>query len=183
MATTRLYTADDLLTMGQDRVELMQGVLYEMSPTGERHTVISLRIGAALLAYEESTGNGTAFGADGGFVLSRDPDTVLSPDAAFVLAGRLPEDRDPTRYPALAPDLAVEVLSPSDTLAGAKRKAMQYIGTGTALVWLIEPERQRVTAIDSVGHERIYSGAGVLDAGTVLPGFSLSLERLFRRSS
>src|SRR5215212_7153667 len=111
---TKQMTADELLAMpddGSHRYELMRGDLIAMSPAGTRHSDIALRIGSHLMRFVRDRKLGAAFGADCGYVLARDPDTVRSPDASFVRAERMIAT---DKFFPGAPDLAVEVVSPND---------------------------------------------------------------------
>jgi Uma2 family endonuclease len=115
---TRTTTADELFMMPHDgfRYELVKGELIKVSPTGGKHGILTLRLGAALIQHIEANNLGEAFGAETGFILSRNPDTVRAPDVAFVSRERIPPGDFPEKFWPGAPDLAVEVLSPSDTL-------------------------------------------------------------------
>ncbi len=117
-AGSRVTTAEELLHLrgGAWRHELVKGEPRQMSPSGHVHGKVVARLGARLTLFVEAHRLGETYGADTGFLLSRDPDTVRAPDAAFVtaatLASRSPADQG--FFPG-APDLAVEVTSPSDS--------------------------------------------------------------------
>src|SRR5690349_11634652 len=110
-----VVTADDLLRtpLPHKRTELVRGVLVVREPAGGLHGVVTVNLGAELVAYVKRTGAGRVFAAETGFHLATNPDTVRAPDVAFVARDRLPEGV-PRGFPGLAPDLAVEVLSPGD---------------------------------------------------------------------
>lgn len=116
MATTKLMTAEDLYRMEDDgwRHELIRGELIQVPPASHLHSTLAAWIVTVLNMHVRPQRLGNVSGADGGYILSRNPDVVVAPDAAFVKADRLP-DEIPT-YPELAPDLAVEVVSPSDRM-------------------------------------------------------------------
>ena len=116
MTTRTLVTAEELLRMPDDgkRYELIEGELIEMAPAGGRHGNIGVRIVGFLFQYIYKTNLGELFGADTGFFLQRDPDTVRAPDAAFIAMERIPPDGIPTGFVDTIPDLIVEVVSPSD---------------------------------------------------------------------
>src|SRR5213078_3275399 len=105
-----LMTADELLQthVPHKRTELVRGVLVVREPAGSRHGLVTMNLGAELAVYAKQTGAGAVYAAETGFKLATNPDTVRTPDIAFVTRDRLPPP-DATGYPALAPDLAVEV--------------------------------------------------------------------------
>lgn len=108
--------------------------------------------------------------------------TVLLPDVAFESRARAARTLLPTYAPYM-PDLAVEVISPSQTLAETRRKAAVYLRYGTVMVWLIDPARNSAeswtAADDGTARSEIIDVDGELSGGTVLPGFTLPLRRLF----
>ena len=108
--------------------------------------------------------------------------TVLLPDVAFESWARAAREALPTYAPYM-PDLAVEVVSPSQTLAETRRKAAVYLRHGTVMVWLIDPQRNKAeswtSADDGAARSHIFNSDGELNGGAVLPGFKLPLRRLF----
>ena len=108
-----LLTAEELFRLSADCCyELVKGELYEMPRAGARHGSSAMRVGILLGAYVNANQLGEVFAAETGFILRRDPDTVRAPDAFFVANDRLPEVELPLSFLELAPDLAVEVVSP-----------------------------------------------------------------------
>src|SRR5262249_49692616 len=103
--------------------------------------------------------------------------TVRSPDAAFVRRDRLPGFTD--RFVPLAPDLAVEVLSPSDRIADAMGKITMYLQAGVRLVWLVDPSARTVTIFRPDAALKLVGAGETLDGGDVLPGFSVPVAELF----
>src|SRR5215218_8644386 len=131
--TTRLITADELLVMTpydengkQCRFELIRGELKVMSLAKPLHGVICSRLGTKVGSFVEEHDLGEAFGAETGFLLEHDPDTVLGPDAAFVSHERLAAAESFEKYFPFAPDLAVEVLSPGNTRREMEEKIAMY---------------------------------------------------------
>jgi len=177
-----LLTAEDLLLMGDNgaRVELVEGEIVEMPPSGCTHSNLGGRAFAGLLAYSDSTGAGDCTQADGGYRLSRDPDTVRVPDAAFVRAERLPGGRLPTGFFEGAPDLAVEVVSPTESSIETEAKVGDYLRAGARLVWVVYPELRIVRVHRANGISEVVAAGGTLSGEDVLPGFSLPLSQLFR---
>ena len=182
MAIQTLLTADDLLRLPsfEGRRELLRGGLIEMSPSSLLHSEVGLRIGSLIGRFLERENVGRVYGADAGFIIERDPDTVRSPDVSVVLADRLPAGRSPTEgFFAAAPDLAVEVISPGDRSGEVQAKVSDYLTAGTALVWVVDPERRKVTVYDGEGGVQVLGEDQQLDGGAVLPGFSVRVRQFF----
>lgn len=178
VASTKLMTADELIEMPRDgmhRYELVRGELVEMSPTGADHSEIALHIGSHLRAHVQANKLGKAFGADAGFIISRDPDTVLAPDAAFVRAERAVKTR---KYFPGPPDLAVEVISPNDLYSEVIAKVVDYLRAGTRMVIVVDPEKQSAT-IDTASERTYLTIDDSLTGDDVVPGWSLPLRELF----
>ena len=182
MATTKLTTAEELMALPDDgwQYELIEGVLHRMSPAGFESGRIASEFGRHLGNYVVPRDLGRVVGADTGFLFERNPDVVRAPDAAFVRADRLPPRADRRGYLAVAPDLAVEVVSPYDRQPDVDDKVAFYLAHGVPLVWVAYPDRRQV-AVHRPGAEPVTFGAGdVLDGGEVLPGFRLSVAEHFR---
>ena len=132
-ARRTLMTAEQLFELPDDgyRSELVDGEIIRMTPSGAEHGVLSSRIGRLLDEHASAQGLGVCCGAETGFILRRDPDVVRAPDAAFVAAARIPKSGIPRTYWPFAPDLAVEVVSPSDGLAAVQAKVAEYFAAGT----------------------------------------------------
>lgn len=175
---TKLMTADELLAMPDDgsrKYELLDGELMTMSPSGAKHSNLALRIGAHLMAYADAHGLGTAYGADGGFIISRDPDTVLSPDASFVRRERFVESDG--FFPG-QPDLAVEVISPNDSYMDVDAKVSRYLEAGTIIVIVVNP-RHKTAKITTAHGSKDITLEETLTGGDVIPGWELSMRELF----
>ncbi|HEX8353452.1 MAG TPA: Uma2 family endonuclease, partial [Pyrinomonadaceae bacterium] len=114
--TLQRSTASELFVMPHDgsRYELVKGELRKMSPSGSEHGAIIINISVLLAQHVKSKKLGVCFGAETGFKIAADPDTVRAPDVAFVRRERIPESGIPKKFWPGAPDLAVEVLSPGD---------------------------------------------------------------------
>ena len=174
-----LMTADDLLRthVPDKRTELIRGVLVVRELAGGWHGVVALNLGAELAGYVKRTGAGRVFAAETGFQLAASPDTVRAPDVAFVRRDRLP-DPVPRGFPRLAPDLAVEILSPGDRAGEVLAKVADWLSAGTRLVWVIDPERRLARVYRHDGGETFVTADGRLDGEDVLPGFGCSLESI-----
>jgi len=172
-------TIDELDTLDlPEWWELVEGRVIEMAASGGRSSRTGGRAYAALLEQGERLGLGWAFPADAGFVLFPDRRTMRSPDAAFVLIERLPEPEDPAVI-SLAPDLAVEVMSPSDRVSDAIAKVAMYLAAGVRLVWLAFPAQWVVTVFTPDALPSTLGVGAILDGGEVLPDLRLPVADLF----
>ena len=180
-ATSSLVTADQLLTMPEagERVELVAGILRPMTPASGAHGLISAQLLAALAQHVFTERLGGLFTEQTGFILRRDPDTVRCPDVAFVRADRLPPEGVGRGYLALAPDLATQVLSPTDAASDVNAKVEEYLECGVRLVWVLDPATRTVTVHDPSGALRRLREGDVLDGGSVVPGFRCPVDALF----
>ena len=171
-----LITADELLHMHlpDKRVELVRGGLVVREPAGSTHGLVAMSLGAELAVYAKRTGAGGVFAAETGFTLAINPDTVRASDVAFVTRDRMPPPGT-IGFPALAPDLVVEVLSPDDRPGEVLAKVADWLNAGTRLVWVIDPERRLARVYRLDGSEAVVTADGTLDGEDVLPGFSCSL--------
>ena len=162
------------------RRELVRGELLEMSPPNARHGRVVIRLGSRLEAYVDKHGLGEVY-SEVGWIFEQDPDTVLGPDLSFVRKSRLAEVND-EGFARTFPDLAIEVVSPSNTAAEMMRKVDIYFRCGVSAVWIIEPKGQ-IAEIHRKGEPvRRLRLDGALEDAELLPGFSLTLRDLFRRS-
>ena len=181
--TTALQTttAEDLLHMPQDgfRYELVRGEMRKMAPAGHVHGRVAMKLSAALFQHVEAHRLGVVYAAETGFLLSRDPDTVLAPDVAFVSQARIEEAGDVDGYWPGAPDLAVEVVSPSDRYRDVEQKALDWLDAGAAMVLLIDPRRHVVSAYRSRSDIVVMTEGDALNGGDVVPGWAIPIEDLF----
>ena len=181
----RLMTADELLAMERvpgKRYELVRGVLTEKAvPTGDPHAATVLRAGSAVLQYTDATDYGEARAGEPGYRLESDPDTVRAPDVAWFAPGRIPPGT--VGFPELAPDLCVEVASPSNSRSDRllSDKAQMWLDFKAREVWVLNPEETTVTRYRPGQTPVILGEDDVLDGGELLPGFSVSVWQLFRR--
>jgi len=162
------------------RLELIDGVILVMPLSGNKNTVVAIRIAHFLFSYVDELNLGYITGADGGFELG--PKTVLIPDVGYISkerAGKLTGNFFP-----VAPDLAVEVISPSETARKVLDKVRAYLLAGTQLVWAVDPidkvvDVYRLADDDTVNVQTIDIN-GILDGGSVLPGFTLAVKDIFK---
>jgi len=181
MTATQLVTVEELLQMGSDApYELWEGVLKEVSPSSFKTDVIALRIGSVVLTHVDDNQLGFATASSGGYMLSTDPATVVAPDAGFVRGDRFPNGIPARGFSPVPPDLAVEVISPTDRKADIAEKQALYTKARVPLVWWVDPERRTVTVHRLGQAPETVEATGVLDGGGVLPGFTLELGTIFR---
>src|SRR5712692_1059142 len=183
MTTKARLTAQDLWKLGEGdtRRELVNGEVVEMSPVGGVHGRVTGRVYRRLAEHVERHGSGEVLVGDVGFVLAlpHDRERVRAPDVAFVTTSRLPGGRLPTGFLRGAPDLAVEVLSPSDTHGDVHQKVRDYLDAGARLVWVVAPEAKTATIYRADGSARLLREADHLDGEDILPGLSIPLAEVF----
>ena len=184
--TTRLITADELLVMpphdengNQCRFELIRGELKVMSLAKPLHGVICSRLNFRLSNFVEENDLGETFGAETGFLVESNPDSVLGPDVAFVSHERLAAAENFEKYFPFAPDLVVEVLSPGNTTREINEKIAMYFAAGSRAVWVFNPKKRTAAVYSSPSEVRFFSEHENFDGGEALPGFTLDLAKLF----
>ncbi len=176
-----LMTAEELFDLPDDdyKYELVEGDLIRMAPAGGEHGVLTARVAAVLHTYVQDNDLGICSGAETGFILRRAPDIVRAPDAAFIAKAHIPETGIPKTYWPFAPDLAVEVTSPSDRFSAVQTKITEYFSAGTRLVWVIEPATRTVYVYRSPHDVQALGEDDELSGADVLPGFRYAVKRLF----
>jgi Uma2 family endonuclease len=178
---SRLVTAEELLRMPDDglRHELVRGELRTITPAGQKHGKIAMRIGIRLGTHVEQHELGEVYAAETGFLLSTDPDTVRAPDASFVSRDRLPNSGDDSGFLIGAPDLAVDVLSPRDTFGDVEAKVFEWLDAGARMVVVVNPKTQSATVYRSRSDIVHLTEADELDGGDVVPGWRLPIREIF----
>jgi len=161
------------------RLELVRGKVVEMPVASPLHGYIVMMLCRLLLDFAYERQLGIVYGDGVGYALNDDPATVRIPDASFIARERVPASGFPRRYWPFAPDLAVEVVSPSNRATDVHEKAREYLQAGGQLVWIIWPETRTATVYVQGGESYNLTEADALDGGTVLPGFAAPLAALF----
>jgi Uma2 family endonuclease len=179
MSSTRPITAEELLRMGEGKRELVLGEVVELTPPGIRHGRIQTQVAHLLKGFVDEAGTDDYVTTESGYKLTFGPDTVRAPDVAVVCAARTADYEDEIGYLPFAPDLAVEVVSPSDSFTDVETKARMWIAHGARLVWVVEPDSRRVLVYERGKDRRDLGEDDVLEAGELLPGFSVTVSRLF----
>jgi Uma2 family endonuclease len=171
-------TPDDLLAMpGGEHYELIDGVPKE-KPMGAQSDEISAAVTIALGTFVRHHRLGHVYGSQTGFRCFPN-NRVRKPDSALVAAGRLPNDRSPGGDILIAPDLAVEVVSPNDTYEEVAAKVMDYKSAQVKLIWVISPETKTVMVRRLDGTCAEVDETGMLSGEDVLPGFTCAVAELF----
>ena len=175
------FTAGQLLAMPADgwRYELVDGELRRMAPAGHEHGRVALNLAWRLGQHASTHRLGTVYAAETGFLIRRDPDTVRAPDIAFIAKARADAARTTRGYFPGAPDLAVELVSPSDTFSEVEEKVFEWLDAGSIGVVVVDPRRRRVTVSRGKQDICVLGENDTLDLSFVLAGFSIPVAELF----
>jgi Uma2 family endonuclease len=183
MTTTaqKLLTAEEFMELPEtrdgSRQELIRGMIVTMPPPKGRHGVCCSKLNRLIGNHVEAQRLGNTASNDTGWITERAPDTVRGPDVAFWSYQRAPEV--PDGYYEVAPDLAVEVVSPSDTHTRVQEKVRHYLKHGARMVWVVDPELRIVTVYRNATESRTLEETDSLSGEDVLPGFSVLVAELF----
>ena len=179
-----LLTADefyDFCCKNGGRYELVDGEVVELSPVNDEHSGIASNVDTAFNNYSRRHGFGQA-GVEAGYTLLSGPDTVRGPDVSFRLVPRN-RRRQSAGFLSGAPDIAVEVVSPSNTAAEMDRKVREYLAAGSQRVWAVYPPTRanprRVIVHRADDTTVTYTSDDVITDEELLPGFSLPLSDIF----
>src|SRR5688500_15428079 len=180
---TQLMTADELLAMPDDgfRYELIKGELIRMPPPGHIHGRVTMRVAGPSYQHVIANNLGIVYAAETGFLIHQNPDTVRAPDAAFVQHQRVESTGEVDGYWVGAPDLVVEVVSPTDSVGYVEEKVAEWIEAGSRLVWVISPKLRTVTVYRSLTDVSTLTEKDTLDGNDVVPGFQITVAEIFER--
>lgn len=177
MSTTTDRTAGELFLNPPDsRWELVRGELRLMSPAGSKHGWVLMNIAGPLREFVKRNKLGYVFGAETGFLIHQDPDTLRAPDVAFLINDRVAGELPDQFFPG-APDLAVEVLLPSDSASGVQEKTEDWLRAGSHEVWLVDPRRKTASRCTLENNALLMRAVDEL-ATEVLPGFNLQVSSI-----
>jgi Uma2 family endonuclease len=181
MGALRATTAQELLRYSHEpfRTELLAGMLVEMEPAGALHGVVAARICRLLSNHVLAHGLGEVFGAETGFQLACDPDTVRAPDASFVSRERIAAIGIPNEYWPGPPDVAFEVTSPRDRRREVDSKTRSWLQAGARAVVVLDPRRRTATVHRADGSSCSCAGSELLRLDDVLPGFAPAVDDCF----
>jgi Uma2 family endonuclease len=180
MATMEPITTAEQLFHAPElgRCELVRGELIMMSPAGSQHGAVAAELGGILRNFVKPRALGIVLGAETGFRIGTNPDTVRAPDAAFIRSDRVGAKLPQGFFPG-APDLAAEVLSPDDRAGEVLAKVMGWLEAGCVTVWVVDPRTQAVTVYHDRGKALVLGSTDTLTGGDLLPGFSVPVADIF----
>lgn len=176
----KLITAEEFARMPDpadgSQQELVRGVIITMAPPGGMHGVSCSKVDRTIGHFVEANKLGTVACNDTGVITEHDPDTVRGPDVAYWSSKRLA--KVPVGFIDAAPELVVEVLSPSNSSKQIRAKLKEYFQKGVSMVWIVSPEDRTVTVYRSLDEGRLLHENATLSGEDILPGFSCSVADL-----
>lgn len=177
----RLMTADDLWRLPSDgtRHELVKGELQTMPPSGFEHGVVGINLSTPLDQHVRGNKLGLVVGAETGFLITQNPDTVRGADIGFVSRERVRAVGVPRSYWPGSPDLAVEIVSPHDTVFQVDTKVQEWLDAGARMVWVVNPRQRTVTVYRPGENPVVLTTKDTLDGLDVVPGFQWPVASLF----
>ncbi|HEY8751474.1 MAG TPA: Uma2 family endonuclease [Tepidisphaeraceae bacterium] len=179
IATKRL-TADEFMSMRDSAdFELIDGHLVERKLMGAHSSLIAAQMIRLIGNFVAEHSTGWVFDSEATYRCFGSADTLRRPDASFIRSGRLSGERVPETYIDIAPNLAAEVISPSNTADEIEAKVLEYLAAGVELVWVVYPHARTVHIRRADGSSDVASENQQLDGGKVLPGFACRVRDLF----
>ena len=180
-ASSMSMTVEEFLasSLPDGKAELVRGELRVPPPPGAPHGTAAINLVVMLANHVRAHGLGRVFGDSFGYELVRLPRTVRVPDGSFVRAERLPPEGIGPGLLKFARDLAIEVLSPSETASELEEKLDDYLFSGTPLIWVVDPVRRTVMLVAADSPVRWLRESDTLDGGTVIPGFTCPVSDIF----
>jgi Uma2 family endonuclease len=178
----RLITADELFRLPEDETrwcQLIDGEIVHMAPPGGLHGVVGGELFWRLGSFVRANKLGVVAAAETGFYVSRNPDTVLAPDGAFIRQERVAKVGIPKGYITEAPALAFEIMSPRDAVADVAEKIRRWIDADVELAWVVDPAGRTVTVHRSHDDIRVLTAKDMLTGEHVVPGFECRIAELF----
>lgn len=183
VANKKLLTAEEFAKLPNpvdgSKQELVRGEVVTVPPPSFVHGKVQGRVYFALETYNRATKAGQVT-VESGVITDTGPDTVRGPDVAFWTFERLPADQVPVVYANVAPDLCVEIKSPSNTPARMTEKVREYFACGARMVWVVDPEERTVTVYTQPGDGRVLWDNATLTGEPALPGFSCPVADFFQ---
>ena len=178
---TQITTPEQLAAMPNDNdFELVDGLLVERK-MGNKSNWIASELARLLGNHVRAMNLGWVFTSEAGYRLDPSrPNHVRKPDVSFIRFGRLPNEEPAETYDYLAPDLAVESISPNDTVLEIEEKIDEYLKSGVRLVWELNPDLKTVKVYRPDGTFALLRGGDDLGGEDVVPGFCCKVSELFR---
>ncbi len=161
------------------RCELIDGEVRSLSPAGSYHGSVASILHSILAPLIVKQRLGRTFSAETGFIVSRDPDTVIAPDFAFIAKGNLPEERPNEGYCPGAPDFAVKVLSPNESAREVAAKTKLWLSAGVKLLWVVDPVLETITAYRSLTDVAIDGARQEIVVGELIPEARFVVGEIF----
>ena len=177
-----LLTAEELFRMSDEEsrwCELVEGEIVHMSPPGAAHGLVAQNLSYLLWQFVAKHRLGLTFAAETGFIVARNPDSVLAPDGSFVRRKRIEKFGVPSTYFPEAPALVFEVLSPGDTVREVGVKMRRWLKASVEQAWVVDPASRTVTVYQAVDDIQVLTEKDSLTGGNVLPGFECCVGDLF----
>ena len=171
---TATMTLEEFLESDLEGYEYVKGELVPMPPTSGEHGKISVNLIVPLSLHVRENRLGDVYVSETGFTIG---ERVLVPDIAFLSVDRIPADL--SKVFQIPPDLAVEVVSPTDALHRVEEKAFTYLEGGTQLVWVLKPVSKTVTVYRSETDITLLTRNDTLTGENVIEGFSCQVAKLF----
>ncbi|BCW96002.1 MAG: Uma2 family endonuclease [Fimbriimonadales bacterium] len=180
VATRRGLTAEEFWEQYAGKpYELVRGEVKPRMPAGLVHGIVAMRLGRRLDTAAAQGGHGITVAAETGFRLrTSGGESVRAPDVAFIRAERLPRPL-PKTFADLAPDLVVEISSPSDSYSELRDKVDEWLQAGVQVVWVVDPQRRVVEVFQPDQPLRVLREGDTLTAEPLLPGFTINISELF----
>ena len=176
-----LITAEEFGRMPDDgrRTELVRGRIVELPPTNYRHGTVCGEFHFLLRLWLQDHDLGRVVINDSGIVTQRDPDTLRGADIAYHSYARLPKGFYPKQYPDVAPEIVIEVRSPSDRWRDIHAKVAEYLNIGVLIVCVLDPEPRTAHLYYPDQADRTLGDDDELTFPECLPGFSVPVRRFF----
>jgi Uma2 family endonuclease len=173
-------SAEELWGLPDDgqRRELVEGQLRVMPPAGFEHGRVASTANRLLGTHVHASGIGVTLGAETGFVLASDPDTVRAPDVAFVTRANADAVGRTVKFWPSAPDFAVEVVSPGDSFGEVESKALGWLAAGTTAILVLDPARRSASVYRASGDVRVHTD-GELELSDAVPGWRVAVAEFF----
>ena len=178
----RMMTADEYMEadLGDGHFELVRGEVVELSPPYSDHGYVCLTLGSLLFIYGKESGWGYGLSNDASVQTQRNPDTVRGPDICFYSEARHPRSKLGPSLLTVAPDVAIEVVSPSNRRSELLQRVAEYLAAGSLAVWLVYPKKRSVAIFrDSQTPPVVLTEGDVIAEQPELPGFRCTVAELF----
>ena len=174
-----LITGDQLFAMGDiGPAELVKGEIIPQMPTGHEHGFIESLIVYFLTRFIRKRNLGRVVTGEVGIYVERDPDTVRAADVAFISHDRYAQVQS-AGFLDIAPELVVEIMSPSNTWSEVHEKLAEYFAAGVNIMWVVDPRLQQIHVFRALDDVSLLTKEDTLTGEGVLPGFELALSELF----